>query len=296
MSCAGAVLVNASEVGSTPPSRSTFPSTVDPDDELHYLRIIDSAFALKPYGVEGDRVLHDLREQLRDQCMRSAGFEYTVVKFVDPDERSDGLALAPPLPELGQVQIAGYDAFRFPPMPIDQLADEQARANTERLATSDAWAAAMLGTESGGHVGCLETVDQMIRDSVGLTAIDQFAVLVTELAPLANPYLSDDPDLVAAKSAWAACMAVSGYAFAGPFHAEAEFLRPRGNPTPEEVAVATADLECRERSNYREAFLFAIGRGFEEWFAKNDGPVTELQRTTELELEALIRMNAALVR
>lgn len=258
-------------------------------DEAEYVRIIDNAFALRPYGPIGDRVLHNLTQNLVSNCMREQGFEFVIVPFAEPFDASDALALAPPLPGHDEIDAKGYDAFQlqYETTETPEIADAQASNLT--ASADPGWSAAIFGTNDEG--GCLADADASIRERADLVALDQWASLTESFAPTTNPYLSEDPELAEAKRQWVACMNDSGFDEPGPFEVQDLFYRESGtSPTDIEIVTAHADRDCRESSGFRDAFLAAIAHGVANWQTENEGAISELVATTERETEALVAM------
>lgn len=255
------------------------------DGDAEAYDLINSMFALTPYGAEGDRFQFMILEHKRHECMTEAGFEYHQYPFNDPGPPDQhGLALVPPLPADADVRARGYEAFRY--VSADPTTDEYRDAEAANEALADAnpeWDTTLNG-DRDTTFGCLGAAEEFLRDRVGLEAIDEYRALSDEWGPILNLEESDEEPIRSAREAWVACIAPKGFDYQSPAYALFDFYRnPGTEPTASEINVALADLECQQSTNYRTIYLGMLASGVETWLAENEGAVTELRETIEQE-------------
>ncbi|MFG3213818.1 hypothetical protein [Streptomyces tendae] len=68
----------------------------------------------------------------------------------------------------------------------------------------------------------------------------------------------DDPTVQAVVAKWSSCMKAEGYSVAHPYRAADQFNTSTGTASPEEIALATADVACKE-----ETSLISVWHGVE---------------------------------
>ncbi|MEV7777763.1 hypothetical protein [Kitasatospora sp. NPDC088351] len=191
-----------------------------------------------------------------DQCMRGYGLRgrsntptaVTVTGLPDPGPRArDGL--------YGFFNPAtggrnGYESRTHtePLMPDDDTPATEA----EELALTGAVRG---GRPENAHVSNKAVPAGGCREE-GRAAVDADDLLRGSRLPDGGPQVpSNDPRITEAHATWSTCMQGKGYSYADPFAAMTDPKWRAGNPTvdtpigPDEIATATADLECKLTGN-----------------------------------------------
>jgi hypothetical protein len=251
--------------------------------------VIQAIFDLVPYGDEGNAVYHRLVETRTRDCMSRAGFVYTEVPFVPRGKVVDAFGLVPPLPTGADLNKRGYGSLSAP-----QLATPSAEyfsstsANEAQAQVSEAWSAAYAGDDAG-IPGCRGAAVDEVGRAAELRASDLYSALSPSL-PIFSAFAaqSEFPSLQTAISDWVLCMNELGFDFVSPDAASESFLpHPDSPPSDNEVRVASADVECRQRSRYQEQLLTAFAEISSTWMSKNEGAVAALNEAKAADLQSL---------
>lgn len=78
---------------------------------------------------------------------------------------------------------------------------------------------------------------------------EEFSQTAQDLGNEANIRAKQDPSVIAAFGAWSACMKQSGYSYKEPLDASDDPKFSSQEPTALEIATATADIACRNRTH-----------------------------------------------
>jgi hypothetical protein len=239
-------------------------------------------FPLDPYrdvgGVED--AVNEAHRILFAECMARFGFT------VDPPSpgpsqaelRSRRYGLADP-------ELARQYGYHNP------LADEMSRSQPGEP-PSDAYIAVATGngpaTYQGIEIpegGCSGEADRILDE--GAPAVE-FELLGQALATEAGTRAERDSRVLAAFEAWSECMARSGYEYADPWQANNDPAFATPEPTPAEIAVATADVACKQEVNLINIWAGVEMAYQEQLMEENAAALAEL-----LELLETRRRNAA---
>ncbi|GAA1607433.1 hypothetical protein [Catellatospora bangladeshensis] len=268
----GLVLVLVSACGATPPA-GTQPATPATGTSADTFAAVEAALA------EANQLEAQVRTaqvQLAVRCMTRQGF---TVHPARPPVTTRADALAPPLlsPGLPDARTRGYGigetvASAEPSPPADGFS-RLARADQERY--EQAWSRTADGAPwrdgPDGRplpAGCLGEAYAVLHGAARHGPRNP----VTELSPAAQDAYHEHPRLTAALTAWSSCVEQHGqprftdpaqaYRYAEHFHYpagdSAEDPVPAGGPwpfaqaRPREIALATADAECADRSGLRQ--------------------------------------------
>ncbi|WP_103337281.1 hypothetical protein [Amycolatopsis sp. CA-126428] len=200
------------------------------------------------------------------KCMREKGFAY------QPDTGGGTAQPSAPLPGYGLNDLQAARERGYSPSGAGSV---QAAAGPGRIPTLDklvqehgaAWVKALHGflpPDTAGPGGCLSTA------AVSAPEYDRLdRELPGRLAGQASERTRGDGRVVAATSAWSACMAESGYAYKSP--AEPPKQKWPTPPSPAELATATADVTCKARTNLAGIWL-AVQTGYQQTLLERNAP------------------------
>lgn len=134
--------------------------------------------------------------------------------------------------------------------------------------------------------GCQDEAFEQLR-SDDLKRVD--FELVGRLGLEAKQRAAADPRVLEAIRAWSSCMKDAGFSFATPVEAmNAGWPR---DPTPREIATATADVRCKEKADLVRIWLTAEAAYQAELVAQNEEALAEVKR---LNAERVRRAEAVL--
>lgn len=166
----------------TSPTTDPHASATDPADAEAYA-LITQAFALAPYGPEGDRAEYDLIQRSVGACMADRGFDYTVVPFVpNPPLSLNGPALLPPTPSAEDISQRGYEAFRLV-QTAEDLSSPQADAavaENERRQADPVWSSAYANDDPDA-LDYLEQTKAQLNEEMTFDARTQYQALLPDL-------------------------------------------------------------------------------------------------------------------
>lgn len=299
-----ATLLSSGDWATAAPRLAAEPIQAGDSDAQSY-EIINRVFALSPYGPRGDELRNTVMQTLIQRCMTSQGFDYVFMPYPpDPPVEENAPALVPPLPTHGEIDAEGYRAFAARQV-VDPSAQptlhqfEAAQAANEELAAADpGWTDALFGPEDGSESGCGAKASAAIRQRVGTRSVDAYRAIAPEVTGLLDPLSLSEPELDEATSAWASCMNRAGQSdYANPREIENHYYRDYGTePSAPEITAAHIDLDCRVESSYRSIYLSTMADSIARWFSSNEAAVSELQRLTAEDVDALTQMAAEVLR
>ncbi len=218
--------------------------------------------------------------QLIAQCMRRAGLSYPDVPPPRDDRPVVGLVRASAPLRVEDARREGYpDSVMIAASrqgPVEAHADALPPESRERFhevlrgdTGTDVRVTLAGGFEtaasSGGCVGSAR------KELYGSVANFLTVFYTAELAQRQASGADRDQEVVAAYESYAQCMGVKGHRVAAP--AEAIALAKK-HPS-EEVALATADAECRAATRLHELREAAADRIVRRWLADNEGTVVQ---------------------
>lgn len=242
-------------------SRSSDTEPVTDESEAH--AIINAAYALAPYGPDGDRYLFELQQRLLHNCMDARGFDYVEYPFYpNPPIDENAPALVPPLPSEDDVRESGYHAWwPFPPWNIPELTAESGAAeaaNADEASEHPGWNDALV-SDDDLEPGCQDTTMQAIEERVPLEARRIYNSIADEMSDVLFTTPEQDSTLADAASEWSACMRDAGYDYQYPGEAKEAFRRDvAASPSVEEIRQALADRSCQLASHYRDVRLMVL--------------------------------------
>ncbi|SFW78032.1 hypothetical protein [Amycolatopsis australiensis] len=202
------------------------------------------------------------------KCMRDKGFPY------QPADGGGGGAAQQnaPLPDYGlnDLKAARESGYSPPGGGSIQVAAEQGRIPTLDKLVQDhgaAWVKALYGflpPDTSGSDGCLSTA---VVSAPEYDKLDK--ELPGRLAGQASERTQGDSRVVAALSAWSACMADSGFSYRSP--AEPRRQKWPSPPSAAEIATAVADVNCKARTNLAGIWL-AVQTGYQQTLVEQNAP------------------------
>lgn len=215
------------------------------------------------------------------RCMEEKGFEFHGPTITDVGGVEHGLTVGSLTPESAQED--GYGAYlpsSMGPDPTDPLL-EAGREYYESLSPDDQqrYTEVLMGRgdedsvvlESGIGINMGGCLGQSRRELLGDRVLEVYEVFNT--VQFLRVDVSEDPAVREAERAWRSCVQASGYRFERPAEAVAAGVVMRGDaiePSPEEIALAVADAECRVESGIVQAAEEAFGRLNQEMLRENE--------------------------
>ncbi|GAA4021790.1 hypothetical protein GCM10022247_52500 [Allokutzneria multivorans] len=214
------------------------------------------------------------------ECMRRAGLSYPDVPPPREDRPVVGLVRASAPLRLEDARREGYpDSVMIPPPrqgPVEAHAEALPPETRERFndllrgdTGTDVRVTLAGGFETAASSGgCVGSARKQLYGSVA----NFLTVFYTaELAQRQASGADRDPEVVAAYESYAKCMGTKGHRVAAP--AEAVALAKK-RPA-EEIAVATADAECRGVTRLHAVREAAADRIVRRWLGDNSGAVVQ---------------------
>ncbi len=217
-------------------------------------------------------------------CMESQGFQLPLRQPVAAQP-----SLPYGLPEDGDAsrgfhlaQPAGDTPVEEPPL--------SAQAQ-EALSNPDAWEVRSITLPSGEAAevvldgGCLGASREAIFGGAEpyFETMTAFHML-QDLGIAAAVEAQGAPEMLQLNASWAACMTNAGFSFDNPLAAW-DFAWPSG-PTPDEIAAAQADIQCKQSTSYTNSADAIVNRIANLKLENNAGL---LERWTELSEEVVAR-------
>jgi hypothetical protein len=92
----------------------------------------------------------------------------------------------------------------------------------------------------------------------------------------------EDSRVRSAFSAWSACMTRAGYDYADPFRANDDPAFGTAEPTPDEIAVATADVRCKREANVVNVWATVETAYQQRAIEENAEPLAVVRRNFEI--------------
>jgi hypothetical protein len=108
--------------------------------------------------------------------------------------------------------------------------------------------------------GCLAEAARQLGSRSG--ALDD-AQLAREVNDSSFERTMSQPDAARAIRSWSACMKAAGYGYADPTQPPGTRLMEMGKASAEELAIATADVTCKRRTNL-VGYWFTAEQGYQE--------------------------------
>ena len=193
-------------------------------------------------------------------CMRSRGFDYEPIAYVDTDR--DVGRLTNPL-RADVVEVYGYHK-----PPVEGIVIPGAPDTPEYQAA--------LGGTDGGQEGCGISAQRKVRES----GADLFELYGSTLASLDEATFAfwSSPEAIPLSAAWSGCMAQSGYQYSSPIDPLRQYA---GSPSIEQSEIRTrlADLQCDVQTAFTKSRSDWERTAFETWMEEHS---LELQQLKEL--------------
>lgn len=184
---------------------------------------------------------------LTGACMRSRGLEWVTLP-PPPDQDPDPLIRR----RYGIVEpeIAARYGYHLPPLSPELSARETVLRQRDRLPVAERHMA--YGVDGAG--GCRATARDQLR--TGVSGLDENRLYNHAAEAFRASQIA--PEVTAVFGAWSTCMAAAGFHYTDPLQAIADAdLRP-AQPSSREIAIATADVRCKQDSD-----LVAVWSGVE---------------------------------
>jgi hypothetical protein len=185
---------------------------------------------------------------LAKQCMTRFGHDWPLPMSdaVDPTVHTSGGRYG--IVDATEVATRGYHAAEEPAE--QRTADPQQPLDAVMVYTGKG--ATTVGGQAVPEGGCVGEARRKLEEGVpqGLAGAD-FAALDRSLYEEAQV----DGRVQQAMSGWRDCMAAAGYQYADVWAANDDVRWSAPAPTPEEIAVATTDVACREKTGLTATWL-----------------------------------------
>lgn len=240
---------------------------------------------LDAYGLvsEEDRVVLEKAGQIATaQCMKAKNFEVPPEKAKSPEQRKKPVTAGFGLIDREQAQTSGYlpaGGVRVragSAAEVDELNKQLGLSSKEEdiAKYGKPWYEAMYGADSPsgdkGPGGCVEALSAIDKEVMGNADIDLPARLSTE----ARSKTSAHEKVAAAAKAWSDCMKSKGFSYGTPQQAqEKKWPQPVGQ---EEIATATADVDCKTQTNYAAVWLYVETEYQRVFVERNAAALAEL--------------------
>ncbi|MGK5630410.1 hypothetical protein [Streptomyces sp. URMC 123] len=194
--------------------------------------------------------LRDAQDALTRTCMRERGFDWPVIdRPTAVDENRNRR-------RYGVIEPAVAERFGYHATP--DLLDPYGVSGREdrrdaRLSDEEDRAA------NAPDTGCVITAHRKLLDDA---RADVDLKLFNDLGERALAAARDEPDTARALREWSACMRGAGFDYPGPYEAmkDDRWWKDDTLPTRQEIAVAVADVRCKQRSGLVEAWFAAEKR------------------------------------
>ncbi|WP_147375529.1 hypothetical protein [Jiangella rhizosphaerae] len=234
------------------------------------------ALPIEPYlvGPDDAAVLDRATVTLVERCLRRFGEDADLPvpdpgPRLGPTERRYGLT-DPAVAATHGYHLAG-DATRSGPAPVAVddtvlLGATTPGATVAGLAVPEGGCVGEASRAVGGAPGSAEIVQRINADSVSGAMTD--------------------PRVVAAFAAWSACMADAGYDYDDPWQPPADGWLEDATPSTEEIAVATADVACKESTRLVAIWHHVDVELQEELVAAHEAELALVERDNRRRLEA----------
>ncbi|MEW9556463.1 hypothetical protein [Nonomuraea sp. NPDC050783] len=201
--------------------------------EARSLTVPFDAFTLSRLDIQTIEYAEDL---LTRACMRAAGFDW---EMLPPPASTDSDPMHRRRYGVIEPEVAERYGYHLPPLAPDQRAREQVWRRREALPLARRRTA--YGPDGQG--GCRRTA--RLRVAEGVPALDQQQL---------NSYIGSTftasqrmPAVMAAFEAWSRCMSGKGFTYDTPLAAAGDPAWMKSDLTsPREIAVAVADVECKQ--------------------------------------------------
>lgn len=227
----------------------------------------DVRYPLNSYGYPASKiqVIRQARKIAQEDCLRRLGFAHPVETTDASADTSNDQLLSYLSPAMARSN--GYhkttdrvEAYGPVVVPAQQEIDSQSAAMYGRVQR--------INGHSVPRGGCAKEADAKISAGAETISVDPFS-----LSLVAQEKTEKDPRMRKVNSAWSRCMRGSGLPYDAPWDT-VPATRPDGlyhtNPTSGELRVATADAQCREKTNVL-GFWIAIETSYQEQLIKNHG-------------------------
>lgn len=243
---------------------------------------------LDAYGLvsEDDRVVLEKAGQIATaQCMKAKGLEVPAEKAKSAQPQEKPVTAGFGLVDREQAQTNGYLPAGGVRVTAGSATDIDELNKQLGLTSKDEdirkygkqWYEAMYGTEpeagadpAKGSGGCVEAISAIDREVMGNADIDLPARLSTE----ARSKTSAHEKVAAAAAAWSECMKGKGFTYPSPQQAQSKKW-----PQPvsaEEIATATADVDCKQQTNYAAVWLYVESEYQRVFVERNAAALAEL--------------------
>ncbi|MFS8104606.1 hypothetical protein LFM09_46640 [Lentzea alba] len=220
---------------------------------------------LDAYGLvsEEDRVVIEKAGQIATaQCMKAKNFEVPPEKVKSSQPRKKSATAGFGLVDREQAQTSGYlptggvRVSAGSAAAVEDLNKQLGLSSKEEdiAKYGKPWYEAMYGVDSPtgdkGSGGCVEALNSFDKEVMGNADVDLPARLQAEAGSKTGAH---EKVAVAAK-AWSECMKAKGFTFGTPQQAQSKkWPQPVGQ---EEIATATADVDCKTQTNYAATWLY----------------------------------------
>lgn len=220
------------------------------------------------------RTLAYAQDLLMRECMREHGMDWEVLPLVDEED-----ADPPHRRRYGVIehQVAAAYGYRAP---IGSRERERADLRRDRATLPLTEHRAAYGDDGGG--GCHARAREGVME--GVPDMDH-ALLNSYIAAGFDTSLAD-PAVVAAFADWSECMGERGFDHDTPLEAgEDARWAEEGEPLPEEIEVATADVACKEEAEVVPIWRDAEAEAQRDLIGANPGDFALFARVREAQTD-----------
>lgn len=210
--------------------------------------------------------IQQAKDAVTTQCMQKFGFTFRGSLVMDlanaPGRTSKELSTVYGAFDVAGVKTRGYNLNIDGSAAINQQLALQGGSAQQQPVTPD-YERVLTGSDPGTHQPVTSVAGRPVTpggcSAVANAALGNVVVGTTTTAlPDGGPAVPQtDPRLAAAFTKWSDCMKAKGYTYPDPVAAvsDKKWRAPEGRPdkvptaSPEEIAVATADVQCKVENN-----------------------------------------------
>lgn len=256
------------------PARSAAPDQVDafpPTEQVRALRLPFDAYSP---SLSALYAVSNAQDRLILECMKAAGQEWKVI------QRPTNLEDLRNRRRYGVIEMKIADEYGYHvPTGLLTPADVEHKYDAREASLSESQKALAYAKDGCGS----EAVRQLRPEAEG----DQALLIKLDHESLAGS--QRDPVVAAALRSWRECVRQQGFTYQDPFAAisdEQWWADDTAGPSPTEIAVAVADVRCKEQAGLIDAWQAAEVRLQEDMIAKNPDYFHKLSASLEHDLTA----------
>jgi len=284
-------------VGSEPASssnRTTIPDSTpasEPSTPNGAANAVHTLQDISPPSAELAVLIWRARETLAQRCMKTKGFDYSMLPPPDLVGKRNFFREHSDLTPQTAAKV-GYHGNLLLPSTVTSADDNYNRvadANQARAIADTSFQQALVGLDTPANSGCRGEADRAIFGPAGT-----FNKLVSPDFAEANSFVSKivgkDHRVLDALAAWKVCMKASGFDFAGLGAGPALYTSATA-VSPEEIRTAVADAMCRTSSGVEELLHRAQSDAVQAWIDGHQGAFLgerDVEQTLTSKLLALL--------